>query len=59
MESPLDELERKELNKLREFRAGFTDEGVPTDSGDTKRLAKELEAVQKELAAKRRKVTAA
>ena len=52
----LGELERKELAMLREFRATFTEECVTTNAGDSKRLVMELESVQKELAAKRRKL---
>ncbi len=52
----LDELERR-LYLLRELSANFTPDGNLTSVPDAKRLAKDLETVQKDLEAKRRRTS--
>ena len=55
----LDALERKELELLRELSANFKPDGLAVDAAVTKRVAKDLEDVQRDLETKRRRTSAA
>jgi len=54
----LGELERKELELLRELSSIFRPDGNVSNVNDAKRLAKDLEVVQKDLEVKRRRTSA-
>ena len=59
VDSNLGELERKELELLRKLSANFKPDGQVADVVVSKRLAKDLEDIQRDLETKRRRTSAA